>query len=224
MELLIVVSIIAILVGIVVVAASQRKGPASHTRIILAAAKGIADEFEVSSGRVVNHQNESTGLYDWSVPRRKNVGTDGRFSLTSAVTAPATVVLGPVAPTETWSATTDLKYAIERFCWAVTQNETCLAMIKSLGEEVFIDADNNDFIELVDGWGVKIKYASHVSWSDSWTYDDYLPEYPRVFFASCGEDGKWGDHRELLKKQRGQAHNASLASQAEDNIYSFEAD
>jgi len=70
------------------------------------------------------------------------------------------------------------------------------------------DFDNNDFMEVLDGWGTPIRYmSSTVGMTKYVTY-----QYP--VFVSAGVDRQFGD------VSAGAGTTAKLES--EDNIYSFD--
>lgn len=96
---------------------------------------------------------------------------------------------------------------IERFVQTVRQVSTAAKMLPSIGKESLGDFDGDGNDEVVDGWGRLLKYRqSNLNDTDPTTppYDNTLPEHPRPFFASKGEDGQW--------------------SVNDDDLYSFQVD
>jgi prepilin-type N-terminal cleavage/methylation domain-containing protein len=76
------------------------------------------------------------------------------------------------------------------------------------------EGENFADVVILDAWGNPIRYASLQENSDGFNADDYLPAYPRPFFASAGPDGEWGSV----------ANDGTPNDAAADNLYSFDAD
>ncbi len=218
-EILVVVSIIMILIGIMAAAFMNRQGPASATRITLAALKGAAVEYEVQTGEPATSGRKDP--YNGSVPRN---------FVNNQYVEPATVH-GNAVIGETTSGSADVQgFSIERFVHQLMPNPTTQKMIISLGKDALVDSDGNRFADVVDGWGNKIIYYNPADDFDSTDQQNtpntrFLPVSRTPYFASAGEDGKWGDHRQLIRQRKNEsltAAQATLAKEAEDNVYSFD--
>jgi prepilin-type N-terminal cleavage/methylation domain-containing protein len=220
-EIMVVVSILAILMIISVAAFMNRQGPVSATRITLAALKGAATEYEVQTGAPPH-----SGRNDpYNGPVAQNyVGK----TFVDASGSPGNAVIGGST-----SGADDVKnFSIERFVHQLLINPVGQKMVASLGKDALVDSDGNRFADVVDGWGVKVIYynpaddfnATHSS-PQNYPKAAFLPPSRTPYFASAGPDGKWGDYRQLVRKQKGDSlttAQATLAKEAEDNIYSFD--
>lgn len=216
MELMIVMFIIVLMAGLLLVAGNkvQTSAKVNQTRVTLSVCKAALDEYELNNkGKRLPHLGAGDGIayvpIDWATPKVRN------------------------APDASGSAViTDddgLFYAsIERFVWAMLRNPTTEKMVKSIDARSYRDYDENGFLEVTDAFGgsnrKKLLYLSYVDHDDNYTEDDILPERDKPYFASAGPDGLWGDWREYRKREEGDSHNADLATEAEDNLYSFELD
>ena len=218
-EILIVISIIAILTGILVAAFMNRQGPQSATRITLSALKGAAVEYEVELQTAPVSMNQ--GEYASQV--RTNF-SGGQYIDPNE--DPPKAKIGGTADTET----NFRDFSISRFCHQLLKYPTTNKMLMSLGREVIIDADGDGFADVVDGWGRKIVYYNPADNFDrdndeNQKHAELFPASRTPYFASAGEDGQWGDYRELqrfLKKESQTAAEEKLALEAQDNLYSFE--
>ena len=107
--------------------------------------------------------------------------------------------------------------SIEAFVDDAKVPPTTEQMLKALGS----DAHTGTTVK--DKWGVAVRYApSNEHNSDESWYTTELRQHPRPFFASAGPDGEWGDEQERVNREAGQPHDANLAAQADDNMYSYE--
>lgn len=186
MEIIVVVVILAALIAIAVPGMNKvmQAGDVGRTRAMLNSLTGAADEYELQTGAVINHQDTSV-----------TVGGDNDNT-------------------------------IGHFIKQASQIEACLNLMKAAAgkggfnapsEAADIQSENINNLAIVDAWGNKIRYAARVSHEDTFKADDYLPVHPRPFFASAGPDGRWG----TVNMQGGVA---TPDADAQDNIYSFEAD
>jgi|GEM_PF-2159263 len=220
-EIMVVVSILAILMIISVAAFMNRQGPVSATRITLAALKGAATEYEVQMGKPAWSGHKDPSPYQYAVTQNY-VGN----SYVEPAHSPGNAVIGgSVADTDNF-----MNFSIERFVHQLLNNPVGQKMVASLGKDALGDSDGNRFADVVDGWGVKIIYYNPSEDFDTTTNEnkntaELLPASRTSYFASAGPDGKWGDHRQLIRKKKGlslTAAQATLAKEAEDNIYSFD--
>jgi type II secretory pathway pseudopilin PulG len=110
--------------------------------------------------------------------------------------------------------------SIERFVWMAMQVPSARSVLDGLDEHYLNDGDGDGFLEIRDGWGQKLRYASYHSytwedgkplfydqdmeirdWAEGWPKDifwvDSLPErgsanHQRPFFLSSGPDVTFG--------------------------------
>lgn len=211
-EILVVISIIVILVGIMAAAFLNRQGPASATRITLAALKAASAEYEVQTGQPATSGFDATSPYSSAVPENFAAG-----SYVDPATNPSNSKIGDGV-----SGDTNIKdHSIERFCHQLLPNPTTQKMLMSLGKEAIGDSDANGFADVVDGWGTKIIYYNPADDFDetitppqNQTNRRFLPVARTPYFASAGPDLEWGDVRSTA--------SATLRKQAEDNVYSYD--
>ena len=97
---------------------------------------------------------------------------------------------------------------IKRFINATYPLPVPKKMLNALNKASFNpDSSDPDRRSLVlDAWATPIRYAPSNDWNVDTTS---LPEYPRLFFASAGPDGEWGDVQ-------------ADSPEAQDNVYSFD--
>ena len=92
---------------------------------------------------------------------------------------------------------------------------------------MLVDEDGDGFLELRDTWGNSIAYVLR-SRHGSIPEDDFLPEHPNPFFASPGEDGRWGAARTESGLGGGTAWENYKQTEdyafSRDNLYSFDID
>lgn len=211
MELLAVMFIITLMASILIGVGSKVRtnAKANQTRVTLANCKAALDEYEVQSqGKRLPHVGVGDGIIympiNWGQPKARN------------------------APNASGSAVID--DSIERFVWALLRNATTSKMIAAAADPAsYRDNDEDGFMELTDAFAgrnrTKLLYLAFVDHDDGYTDDDFLPEKSTPYFASAGPDGEWGNWQDLRKKQTGIAgYDDTLATEAEDNLYSFDLD
>ncbi len=229
MELLVVVSIIALLIGIVTagITVLRSSGKDSQARTMLAGLSGLAGHMETSLGQPLNHLKDQDTVYNWANNKAYNVeGVTGKGSLDDDDTTSQTNAV--------YKERANLY--MERFIWAANQMPAIRSKLPSLGKGL-ADSDGDGFLDLVDPWGTPIAYGYEVrhpstddprSGSDNFTEDDFLPRYQGAFFASAGKDKQWG-----TPFVRGEFKNQSdwddyiLTDEYKhtlDNLYSFDID
>ena len=202
-ELMVVISIIVILMAAVALTSLKMfsYGAEQHTRIILAAAKSIADEYEIHTGGPINHHSGPTSPFDWgstAPDRSRNDDNDPTKVCNDPKLQGHKDVIGASSGIKKFQHASS-----ERFVWAAYQLPATRAMLLTLGEEVLTDENRNCFLELRDGWGKKIVYVAYQDDSpadistETINVDNFLPEYPRPFFASAGPDGEWDTDDDL---------------------------
>ena len=233
LELLIVVSIIAMLAALLFagLTVSYKAVAAARTKSILANCQGVLDEIIAA--------NESLGVeapnhfYHEDVYVISNPLASGEFNWEDKklrFTNPDTDPGGA----EIWYNADDSETiaSIERFVWVAMQNKTSREMLLKLGRRdsaadtkgnltdvgpKLDDPKPNGFLEIIDGWGMDyIIYVKSVSEVNDSTeqYDVYgfLPDHPQPYFASRGPDGFWGDVNGDTQEK----------IDSQDNIYSFD--
>ena len=162
----------------------ESEGPSSveMTKVTLKIVKAAATEYEVQTGIMID-QNDRR----WEVPQKRN------------------------APSATpGSAIVD--DSIERLVCALLEVEQSKKILQSLARDALRDTDGDGFLEVVDDWGNKLVYDTHVSHSDADKSDDYLPERngPDPFVVSAGYDQDFGNAKTNPKDRI-----------EDDNLYSF---
>lgn len=192
-ELLVVISIIALLAAISIGAYSQLKTTARlhEIKLNLQKLETIEEEITViNKGKkvpdLIGRESEFGYLsYDWSVAKLENHPSGA--SSTSLID----------------DAGGEIFASIERFVWAAKQHEDTELMLGSLQDNAYGDFDGNGFLEVRSTFhkrsqdNPKIIYAANVSHDDSYTADDFLPERRRPYFAAPGLDGDWGTDDDL---------------------------
>jgi prepilin-type N-terminal cleavage/methylation domain-containing protein len=183
-ETLVVIGIISILVSLVVASGVYLNGRAkqSQTRGILAALAAIDTEYRGQVGPPVDQSSA-----DWAT--EANTFT---FPIGS------TTVGAAGQPSDT-----SPNASIERFVIKAKQVSQTATMIDNLINNTR-DDDNNNFAEIVDGWGNAIAYRNQESAFGT------FPARNSPFFVSAGADGKFG------------SSNPSVDADAKDNLYSYE--
>lgn len=208
-ELLFVVALIALLAGLLLVGVVKRAGPATQTKVALAGAKAVADEYEVQTdiGNVVSGMK-------WTADKPINAAGTPEFKDYGDSANP----------------TGKPQLNIEKFCWAMTSRPVTREMLLNLGKSICVDRPvdvngdgklvfndtngdgritleddsdlpENGFLELRDGWGNVIDYVVN---------DD---DHPRPYFRSAGPDGLTGDEADLTEEQR--------VAAKQDNMFSY---
>lgn len=222
-EILVVISIITILVGIMIAAFANRQGPASATRITLAALKAAATEFEVQTTTAAH----SARIDPYGSPVANNfIGKT--YAEPTASPTPANATIG-----DTLSGAADFEgFSITRFCHQLLKYPTTNKMLMSLGQEAIGDSDGDKFADVVDGWGNKIVYYNPADDFDASAKENQphaakFPAHRTTYFASAGADGEWGDYRQLMRQRAIPpvaltAAQVILANEAADNDYSFD--
>ncbi len=233
-ELLVVISIIAVLASLLLGGAALVKSGAeeSQTRAVLASLMGHAGQFETqfsTAAAMPSHLDNDT-TYDWSTVKRRNAqGATG-----SARIDTGTDLVGDDNDDYTYAnGDTNDQYMqranlyMKRFLWAANQMPVIRNALPSLGES-FGDFDDDGFIEIVDAWGNPIAYARSVEHDVPATADDdFLPKHNSPFFASAGKDQRWG--RPQIRGEMSQAQWDTYKETDEykfsvDNLYSFDID
>lgn len=211
-----VIAIIGLLVaiGLPVGQAVFSQGERQRTLGMLSGLDAAMEELQIQTGRIVDHRDISgfataTG-FDLATGERINV--DGEIDDTSDDN---TIGLFVRACWQSREARQMLLSALpdQDLNLRVTNGETVDGLALPTFDPEFVGIDD---VELLDSWGFRLRYARGVSYEDNFQDDDYLPAHPRPFFASPGPDGKWGSANPSANDQE--------QADAEDNLYSFEAD
>ncbi len=225
-EVLVTISIIALLVGIITPVAIRMLAQAEvgKTKAVLNALSGALDEYKLQTGNVPDH-TRTTGVdrIDGLV-----VSDDDEDDTTIGLVLVNIQQLGGTAESMlragvgrqglSWDADNDGHDSDDQnppdFQTAVNRGQTT----------AYLDLE---LWTLLDPWDAKMRYAKRVSHEDSFEEDDFLPVHPTPFFASAGPDGVWGSAKLLAELKAGTTlsdEDRELAEAAEDNIVSFEFD
>ncbi|MEM8737361.1 MAG: prepilin-type N-terminal cleavage/methylation domain-containing protein [Planctomycetota bacterium] len=202
-EILVVVSIVALLIGISFPVALRMLAQASvsNTRSTLNTLGSAAAEFRTQTGGLPDHRDTTTGVA--VNPPAGEDTTMGLFlslamqiqdcnQMVQSAAGKDGLAVTPAAGKDTGAAS------------SASNAASTLAARRTLLESwVFID-----------DWETPMRYANGVSHTDGFTEDDYLPPHPNAFFASAGPDGEWGTH----------AADGTPDDEALDNLYSYNID
>ncbi len=232
-ELLVVITIIAIISGLILGGVSHLKEDAKvhQAQALLANLMGNAGMYETKTEYpVVHHRNLPGSMIQWNDTKNWNApGSDP---------ANKEIIKGEYINVEndenpSYTSGRDNNFYmrqanlyIERFVWAANQLPQIRDSLPSLGS-AFEDADGDGFMEVIDPWGNPIAYANNVSHNDPVTDDDFLPAYSKAFFASAGKDQKWGRARksgEMTAAQWATYKDTDDYKDSVDNLYSFDMD
>ncbi len=191
-ELLVVISLAAVLLTLGVIAgnAMRDRAEAGLERSVLIGLSGAVDEYATRVGRPPDHT-------DLSVPGLA-VSSDDAQDSTIGLFLSKAHQLGEDASV-----------------WKMITSATRDGLVIGDGTDVTTWS-------YVDMWGGKLRYARRVSHTDAFAADDYLPAHPAPFFASAGPDGAFGDYQQVLLQEAGQPHDADAARATQDNLYSFD--
>ncbi len=228
MELLVVISIIALLVGISVPAAIKMLGRAdvSKTRATLNALAAAIDEYKLKTGAVPDHTDEDINNLVVSDEDEANDPekdtTIGFFLSRGMQTGGSTEKMirsGVARGSLKFKRPGDTTFSSDVPDFAAASSDPALL-------QAYLDPEN---WQLHDAWDTPLRYAAKVSHDTSggaFRDDDYLPAHPNPFFASAGPDGEWGDAQMLRRMLDGDGSlsddDLEDAKEAQDNIYSFD--
>lgn len=248
-EILVVVSIIAVLLTIGVAAGIKMAGSnrLNSTKLLLSKLQAVETQYELLTKQKVNHSKVITRPFLWE-------GSGAVMAVSTAWslfpgdtgtpdTAPAAVKLDQDDAADT-DESDDVEPArvagIERWVWVMSQVPETRQMIDALGKTYLKDTDGNGFLEVVDGWEHPLVYAAYVyhgTGADTVPMDQFLPEVGgpfsngtqavstpgkwRPFFASAGPDGYWGDVGYTPPPSRDTNQNGT-DDRTEDNLFSFD--
>lgn len=189
LEILVVVSIIAVLMSIGIAAGLRMKesNKLNSTRMVLSNLQAIETQYELLTKQKVNHSVDIPRPIDWTNDDNKAIGTLWSFfpQKAGSSTPPAKVkldkelgkdggTLGVSDPRkeDSWEDRDDIRETnsdglyrhsgIERWVWAVSRVPEIRQMLASLDEDYFQDTDGDGFLEVLDGWGRPIIYAAYV--------------------------------------------------------------
>ena len=244
-EIMVVVSIIAILVALVIVSGSylQHRQKMSNTRLLLGTCMAIQTEYEGQTGHVLNAFG--TSPIDWSDPANKYPVNDIAWftSPTGANQAVGTIPTESDAfakdmSTPTYTAAsfdltqfpvpfTSTSSSIKRFVVEARKVSVTSTMLDGLAAN-FKDLNmtgaspGDGFMWIVDAWGRPLEFRTGGGDHLSATGGINLKARPRPYFVSAGPPtdnpaGDWGDEINA-------ASDPIVTQQTQDNIYSFNVD
>ncbi len=232
-EILVAVAVIAILMSIFFAVGKGVRDTANttNTQQLMRTSVAILEESQIqTSGLAINHVGNVP--FDWWIDKAHNSwGSTGRDVMTELIGGGANDDPDIDNDHERFQ-----DRSIERFVWATYRIQTVRqGLYAGIDEEYLRDKEDigvdganntldldgdgvaleNGFLELRDSWGTKLIYAAFVDWGDSEDGDDFLPESNKVFFASAGPDGKWGD---VQGDPEGVGLTKQQYEESEDNI------
>lgn len=228
-EILLVLVIVSIIIGLTLVAAAKLRDSASvsRTRAMLGSLETLAGQYETSTQMPIGHLDGSV-RFAWSDPKTVNNPDHMKGSV------PERVITGDLAPNEETGDDDedDAKRAAnlfsERFVWVLNRMPGMDSRLRGLGEDVFVDKDDDGFMEVRDPWGHCIAYAGPSTERGTASEDDFLPSRRAPFLASAGPDGLWGVTAIRADFSSDSAYSDYLKSDegqwSRDNIFSFDFD
>ncbi|QQE11954.1 type II secretion system protein [Planctomycetota bacterium] len=251
MELLVAVGLVGILLGIVFAGYMKLKegGEAATAKSLLAGLNGVATQYELKVGRVIDHTiNKGSHVpfvndkampgkhipwWNGGDPVHKNAvppNTSGAGAeITPSRNKEIELVLDPAENTLNFDNNTKCTLAngfIERFVFATYRIPDIKGSLQRLGGDAFVDIDEDGsgdgFYEIRDPWGQCIIYVYKPQELNA---TSWLPTHSTPYFASAGPDGVWGiDPRSVQYTNSGlSATDQNRAKElSNDNIYSFE--
>ncbi|MEM9419254.1 MAG: prepilin-type N-terminal cleavage/methylation domain-containing protein [Planctomycetota bacterium] len=216
-EILVVISIIAVIMGISVPVAIKMlaQSETAQVRGILIGLAAAADDYNVVTGSVVDHTENrdafgnTINLYVGQPSPNGGAQEDatfGYFVYTAGQTTTTAKLISLAAKTD------------------LTFNGVEMLTIADRIQDGSLNRTTIGQVELLDVWGTPIRYAGGVDHSDSFSEDDYLPAHPTAFFASAGPDGEWGEVDNNNQPVASVDNNGDGEPDAADNVYSFETD
>ena len=216
-EILIVISLIILLAGMVLGAASMMKKSASrsHTKVILQVCKSATEAYEAKFKPILHADpNQFTNNASDIVVLKTEYRTKEWDNETYKKNAPDASGAGAIDD------------HIERFVYLALKYKLSAKILKTLNKKQLIDRDGDGFLEIRDGFDNMLEYAAYVSHLDNYkgTYqepnattatagDDSLPVHKHSFFGSSGIDGLWGN-----------AETTPDGPELKDNLYSYDQD
>jgi type II secretory pathway pseudopilin PulG len=241
MELLVVISIIIVLVGLMVYVGIERKGSEVMTHKTMEVMQAALAEYTaITNGLVVDHRSEAWDGKGQTPTAPDGVYTNDEFKMNNINQEFYAVGYSAGSATDGWLAVTDMS-TIERFVWKTIQYPSIKKIYDGLGSDIFLDADGDGMMEVVDAWGRPLRYAVRLNYNDPSTYDDFntrtdvdgsskntaytyydandvdskMPVSAQPYFASSGRDGKWGDAK---------SSDTDLQDFAKDNLTTLKLD
>ena len=230
-ELLVVISIIAVISGIVFsgYAAIKKGAQQSNTRTVMAALNGVAAQYELKTKKPIDNAQKNPINRNLHTPwfnDRNNDQNDDGVNHNVGDTTQTSVIDGEVISKEKpLNSEEEAKFinanlTSERFVYCVYRVPEISKTIHSIGDSFLTDEDDDGFYELRDAWGNGIMYVYNQGYAPK---IDWLPNPSMPYFASPGPDGVWGvDSRSKAYKDLSAAKKTEADKYSKDNIYSFE--
>ncbi len=220
-ELVMVLAAIVVLAGIVVGTTRKVMDSAheSNTWALLRAMSAIATEYEVQTGRVIDHPEvEQTNYLKYTIVEFVDV----------AKQLPSVRKLMESLDSEFYSELTKA-YIEEKN--QLKNWKDLYEVQKRPGPPFPItgsdggppDEYKRPVMWVVDAWGNPLVYVSSNKHSDE-SGIRWLPEHPEPFFASSGPDGLWGSFKINIHDPSVKKTKRDRATRREDDLYSFELD
>lgn len=220
-EVLVVIAIIGLLVAIGLPAGQAvfAQGERQRTIAMLSGLDAALEELQIQTGRVPDHRD----IAGFATATGRDLATGEDIVVETGDADPDDDNTIGLFVRAAWQTLESQRMVLS----AMPSKEVNLRLKNSAPSDATLDGlrlptTSGEFVglddvEIVDMWDNRIRYFRGVSYEDGYEEDDYMPAHPRAFFASAGPDGKWGD-----------ANPANATDQqlqdAQDNLYSFEAD
>ena len=182
-EILIVISVAALLIGLIAIGAIKAQDAASRNRAqsMMRSLIGAQEEYKSQSGLglAINHDNISPSPINWSL---------GPFAQ-NAPGATGSAGAGGLSSSE--------RFVVACFLYEPAEN---ILQAAAQGANTLVDDDGDGFLELRDPWDNEIHYRNDNT-HDGGMFDgipnDDLPQSRSPYFVSAGKDGDIGTNDDI---------------------------
>lgn len=182
-EILVAISIIALLAGLVTVGALKAGDAAQRNRAqsLMRALIGAQDEFKAQSGLGINLNHDGNSPINWPAGTfSENVGNASGTAGSGGLSSSERFVVG---------------------CFLFDESEEALRAAAQ-GSGILVDGDGDNFLELRDPWDNQLIYRLDNDPNNA-NYDNRFPTYRDPFFISAGKDGDFGTDDDITTLELG---------------------
>jgi type II secretory pathway pseudopilin PulG len=185
-ELMIVITIAALILGLLVVGMQQlvagSKKDRAHT--IMQTLSAAHAEYRAQVGEVINIGG-GIGNNSFPNPRFPMEWEDSGGNIQYPANAPG----------DDSQAVPDS--SIEKFLVACWQIQASREMVRSISSTYLLDNDGDGLLEVVDPWETALEYCPDNVDNNGNAIDNRLPLRAEPFFASAGPDKSWGTEDDI---------------------------